>query len=285
MIVSMLSLNSISKRFGSVHAVRGLSLEVPMGCVFGFLGPNGAGKTTSISLMVGLIAPDQGSITIAGKGPPTQPEIRRHLGLATQSLALYDELSAEENLDFFGRLYGLERAKRRSRVDELLGLTGLTERRTGSIAGFSGGMKRRLNLAAALMHDPELVLLDEPTAGVDPQSRSAILDIVRTLRDRGRTIVYTTHYMDEAQRVSDLVGIVDHGTLLALGSVDHLIAAHGGQTVVSVHSARGEERITTGDPVTELAARLAQPDVLNVRVDRPDLEAVFLNLTGRRLRD
>ena len=257
----MLRLMNLQKSFGAIRAVDGLSLEVRRGEIFGLLGPNGAGKSTTISMCIGLIEPDSGSVEIEGAGSPREARARRHLGLAPQSLALYDDLTAEENLIFFARLYGV--ASPRKRAAELLELIGLSGRGGDRVKGFSGGMKRRLNLAVALVHEPELVLLDEPTAGVDPQSRASILDLVRTLAARGVTVVYTTHYMDEAQRVCDRVAIVDRGKLLALGTVEELLKQHGGEVVVVVE--RG--------------------DATGVRVERPDLEGVFLTLTGRSLRD
>lgn len=280
-----LRLTNLVKRFGQLTAVDGLSIDIPKGCLFGFLGPNGAGKTTTISLAIGLLRPDQGSVDLVGVGPPDHPAVRRHIGVAPQNLALYDTLTASENLRLFARLYGLDRHAARTRAAELLETVGLADRANDRVEHFSGGMKRRLNLAAALAHRPSLLLLDEPTAGVDPQSRSAILQIVRDLRDSGVTVVYTTHYMEEAQRLCDRVAIVDKGRLLALGTVDELIAAHGGHSVVTTLTTQGEHRVATDDPVRELTARLAHPDVLNVRIDRPDLEAVFLALTGRSLRD
>ncbi len=281
----MLTMTDIRKTFGRIVAVDGLSLEVPRGSIFGFLGPNGAGKTTTISMAVGLLRPDAGSVRLDGAHDPLEPGARRMIGVSPQAIALYDELTAEENLRFFARLFEMPRAEASRRTEEVLGLVGLRDRRGDRVKGFSGGMKRRLNLAAALMHGPKLLLLDEPTAGVDPQSRSAILDIVKSLRAGGVTIVYTTHYMDEAQKVCDQVAVIDHGKLLALGSVEELIARHGGGSVVTICTDQGEQRIATEDPVGELSRRLGSPDVRNVRIDRPDLEAVFLNLTGRSLRD
>lgn len=281
----MLTLTNLHKKYGEIVAVDGLSLEIPRGTVFGFLGPNGAGKTTTLSMAVGLLAPDSGTVTLAGVGSPTDPSIRARIGLAPQANALYDEMTADENLVFFGSLYGLSGGECKDRASSVLKLVGLTDRRRDRVKAYSGGMKRRLNLAAALMHEPELLLLDEPTAGVDPQSRNAILDIVRTLRDQGRTIVYTTHYMEEAQRLCDRVAVIDHGKLLALGTVDELISRYGGDSMVTIQRTAGEERFPSASPVAVLSEQLAQKDVLNVRIDRPDLESVFLSLTGRSLRD
>jgi len=281
----VLELTNLRKVFGSTIAVDGLSLSVREGEVFGLLGPNGAGKTTTIGMAVGLIAPDSGSVVLANRGNPADPSIRHLIGVAPQALALYDELTAEENLRFFAGLYGMSAEKRRQRVSVVLDLVGLTPRRGDRVKGYSGGMKRRLNLAAALIHNPPLLLLDEPTAGVDPQSRNSILDLVRDLASRGTTVVYTTHYMEEAQRLCDRVAIVDQGRLLAIDSVSALISAHGGHSVVTSVGPRGERRVQTSDPVHEISSILASGEIQEVRIERPDLESVFLNLTGRSLRD
>jgi ABC-2 type transport system ATP-binding protein len=281
----MLRIADVRKSYGETVAVDGLTLEARPGEVLGLLGPNGAGKTTTIHMAVGLLRPDSGTVDVGGMGSPTSPAVRRRIGVAPQSLALYDSLTAEENLRVFGRVCGVREADLPGRIDRLLAWTGLASRRGDRVSAYSGGMKRRLNLAAARIHEPDLLLLDEPTAGVDPQSRAAILDAVRELRGEGRTIVYTTHYMDEAARVCDRVAIVDHGRLLALDTVDALISAHGGRSVVVVVTAEGESRVETEDPVRELSTALAQRAPLQVRVDRPDLESVFLRLTGRSLRD
>ena len=279
----MISATDLHKRFGDVEAVAGLSLEVERGEVFGLLGPNGAGKTTTIGMMVGLVAPDRGSVRIGDAGAPGDQAARRQIGIAPQSLALYDDLSGRENLHFFASLYGGTDAA--ERVDALLERTGLADRAGDRVKGYSGGMKRRLNIAAALVHDPSIVLLDEPTAGVDPQSRNAIFDVVTELRDEARTVIYTTHYMEEAQRLCDRVGIIDHGRLLALDTVDALIAEHGGQSAVTVDTVEGTRSLTTDDPVGALQRVMDGGDVTAVRIERPNLESVFLELTGRSLRD
>ncbi len=281
----MLRLSGVRKSFGPVVAVDDLSLEIVRGEVFGLLGPNGAGKTTTIRMAVGQLRPDAGTVELDGRGSPADAEVRRQIGVAPQALALYDELSGEENLTFFGRLYGLRGGALKQRVAHLLAFVGLTERRRHRVSTYSGGMKRRLNLAVALVHEPTLVLLDEPTAGVDPQSRNAIFGLVRTLKTEGRTVVYTTHYMEEAQRLCDRVGIMDHGRLLALDAVAKLIARQGGRSTVVAERADGEQRIETADPKTELACLLQDPSVLRVHVEPADLESVFLALTGRSLRD
>jgi ABC-2 type transport system ATP-binding protein len=251
----VLRLEGVRLRYGTLVAVDGLTLEARGGEILGLLGPNGAGKTTTVGLATGVLQPDEGRVEIAGAGPPSTPLARRRLGVAPQSLAVYEALTGRENLDFFASLHGLDGAARRERVLLALEFVGLADRAKDRVSAYSGGMKRRLNLAAAIVHDPEIVLLDEPTVGVDPQSRGLIFENVLALRDRGRAILYTTHYMEEAERLCDRVAIVDHGRLLAEGTVAALVAAHGGEGVRSV------------------------------RVERARLEDVFLHLTGRHLRD
>ncbi|MFH1219020.1 MAG: ABC transporter ATP-binding protein [Candidatus Eisenbacteria bacterium] len=281
----MIDLSHLTKRFGSIAAVDDLSIAIASGEVFGLLGPNGAGKTTTVNLAVGLLRPDSGSVKLARLGPPSSAKVRAKIGVAPQALALYDNLSGEENLRFFGRMQGLSGQWLSERVTWALDFVQLSDRRRDRVKTYSGGMKRRLNLAVALIHDPPILFLDEPTVGVDPQSRNAVFQNIEAMRKEGRTIVYTTHYMEEAERLCDRVGIMDRGKLLALDSVDNLIAAHGGKTVIIAECADGETRIETDDPMSELAAIQQGKRPLRLRVERPDLEGVFLNLTGRHLRD
>ncbi|MFI4916826.1 MAG: ABC transporter ATP-binding protein [Phycisphaerales bacterium JB060] len=291
----MLQLTNVHKRFGRVTAVDGLSLDVAPGEVMGLLGPNGAGKTTTIGMSVGLLRPDRGTVTLgtgdAGDaggvggvgGNPADAHVRTLVGVAPQSIALYDAMTARENLVLFARLHGLGRRDAIARAGELLERVGLADRAHHRVGGFSGGMKRRLNLAAALVAEPRLVLLDEPTAGVDPQSRHAIFDIVAGLKDAGVTVLFSTHYMEEAARLCDRVAIVDHGRMLALGTVDELIGAHGGPSMVVVRRRDAEEvRTQTSTPLEELSRLIAQhgSSIAELRVENPDLEAVFLHLTG-----
>jgi ABC-2 type transport system ATP-binding protein len=253
----VLTFDNVRKRFGKgsamVTAVDGLSLDVRRGEVLGLLGPNGAGKSTTVNMAIGLVAPDSGTVRLDGGHSPTNPGVRRKIGVAPQALALYDLLSGEENLRFIGELYDLPGALLRERVHWALAFVGLVDRRRDRVDTYSGGMKRRLNLAAALIHDPELVLLDEPTAGVDPQSRNQIFDNILGLKQLGRTVIYTTHYMEEAERLCDRIAIIDRGRLLALGTVQELLDANG------------------------VAPRMV--------LQRGSLEEVFLNLTGKSLRD
>ncbi len=296
----MIAVQNIHKRFGDIVAVDDVSFDIPTGQVFGLLGPNGAGKTTTISMMVGLLKPDRGRISIDGGGSPSSPEVRKKIGNAPQSLAIYEELTAEENLLFFARLYGLSGKKLKDRVAWALELSSLTERKGGRTGTFSGGMQRRLNMACALVHNPAILLLDEPTVGVDPQSRNLIFDKIERLKHEGHTMVYTTHYMEEAQRLCDRVAIIDHGKILDIDSVENLISRHGGKALVNIEFARTPDpkvklpaelegtklRFETLSPIEDVAALSNQGlEFQKLHVDQPDLESVFLNLTGRRLRD
>ncbi len=296
----MISVTSIKKTFDGLTAVDDVSFEIEKGEIFGLLGPNGAGKTTTINMMVGALKPDSGRVSIDGDGDPMRTDIRMKIGTAPQALAIYEDLTAEENVVFFGRLYGIRGRKLKERVSWTLELVGLTERRRDRAATYSGGMKRRLNLACSLVHDPPILLFDEPTVGVDPQSRNLIFDKIEVLRGQGRTIVYTTHYMEEAQRLCDRVAILDHGKILDLDTVDNLIDRHGGDAVVTAlvespvdismslpGQLEGDQlRFTSSRPLEEVA-RLNSSGIKfrSLKIDRADLESVFLNLTGRRLRD
>jgi ABC-2 type transport system ATP-binding protein len=280
----VLTLENVRKSFGKLVAVDGLSLSVRKGEVLGLVGPNGAGKSTTVSLSVGLLAPDAGTVTIED-GNPADPSVRARIGVAPQALALYELLTADENLHFFGQVYGLSGAALDERVAWCLDFVGLTDRKSDRVAGYSGGMKRRLNLAAALVHDPALLLLDEPTVGVDPQSRNRIFDSIATLHERGRTVIYTTHYMEEAERLCDRIAIIDHGRLLALGTLDELLAAHGGTPTLVVTTDGEQRQVETTDPLRELNRIAATSTIDSFELQRPTLEQVFLRLTGRSLRD
>ena len=281
----MLVLSHIVKRYGERVAVDDLSLEVRPGEILGLLGPNGAGKSTTMHVATGLLRPDAGRVAIGTHGDPSSPAARRRLGLAPQNLAVYDLLSAEENLTFFGRLYDLSGATLRARVEAALVFAGLTDRRHDRVGNFSGGMKRRLNIAAAVLHEPDLVLLDEPTVGVDPQSRNAIFASIEALRAEGRTIVYSTHYMEEAVRLCDRVAIIDSGRVLALDTVPSLVRAHGGVPRLHVRVGGRDIVSDTRDPLAELNRLAAGAPIESFAVEHPTLEQVFLELTGRTLRD
>jgi len=301
----MIEVQSLCKTFQgktpqAINAVDNLSFLIHKQETFGLLGPNGAGKTTTISMITGILKPDSGSIMIGGIEDPSVADSRRTIGIAPQSLALYDNLTADENLVFFARLYGLPNKLLRERVDWALEFAGLTDRRRGRVHTFSGGMQRRLNLAAALVHDPQVILLDEPTVGVDPQSRNHIFASIEQLKAEGRTIVYTTHYMEEAQRLCDRVAIMDHGKILDVDTIEALIDRHGGRSVVKAQLQRPPDedvrlpaaldglslRFETEQPLEDIG-QLSSLGVAfhTLEVARPDLETVFLTLTGRSLRD
>jgi ABC-2 type transport system ATP-binding protein len=296
----MLQLTRLRKSFGAIVAVDDLDLTVERGETLGLLGPNGAGKSTTIKLALGIETPDSGTVDFAGLGAPSDPAVRRSLGYSPQDLAVYEELTARENLAFFGKLQGLRGAGLSSAVDRGLEIAGLHDRQSDRVAAFSGGMKRRLNIACATLHDPDLLLLDEPTVGVDPQSRNHIFAAIESLAAEGKTVIYTTHYMEEAERLCDRVAIVDSGRVLACDKVNTLLEQHGSRPVVAVELSapppRGSTlpgeidgdvlRLTTDDP-EETLADLRQRGVRwrSIHVQRADLETVFLELTGRRLRD
>jgi len=298
--VDAIIVDSLRKSYGAIKAVDGLSFRVARGESFGLLGPNGAGKTTTIGMIVGALRPDAGRVTVDGESDPTRPAIRRRIGVAPQALALYQDLTAEENLAFFGTLYGLAGPRLKERVEWALEFSGLTDRRTSRVAGYSGGMQRRLNLVCGLLHDPPVILLDEPTVGVDPQSRNAIFDSIERLKRDGRTILYTTHYMEEAERLCDRVAIIDHGAILAIDTVGALLQQHGGAPTVEIEfPARPASlddgggtwegsrwRIQTERPVEALQRAMGTAEPFShVSIERATLEDVFLHLTGRSLRD
>ncbi|MBK7144565.1 MAG: ABC transporter ATP-binding protein [Xanthomonadales bacterium] len=280
----MIRIDSVRKQFGSTIALQDLSLQVQAGEIFGLLGPNGAGKSTTMSLLTGLAAPDAGSVSVLG-GDPRDAALRTRIGLAPQSLALYAELTGRENIEFFARMFGLGGERLKRRVDAALDFVQLADRQHDRAGTFSGGMQRRLNLAAAIVHEPELILLDEPTAGVDPQSRNALFDNVLALKAAGRTIVYTTHYMEEVERLCDRVAIIDHGRVLAVDTVPALLRAHAPRPLLVIERDDGATRIETDDPLSELNRAAAAGAIRSFHVEQPRLEQVFLHLTGRSLRD
>jgi len=310
----MLQADALKKSYGKLVAVNCVSLRAGAGETIGLLGPNGAGKTTTVSMIAGLIRPDSGSVQIEGRplGGDTDPNKRR-IGLVPQELALFDELTARANLELFAALYDLDGTAAKRAIGEALELVGLTDRAQERVKNYSGGMKRRLNLAAALLHDPQILLLDEPTVGVDPQSRNAIFDNLEVLKHRGKTLLYTTHYMEEAERLCDRVIIIDHGKVVAddtlpglyrLLPVTNLLAVElvDGQDglrldellplpgVRSVKLEAGTLRVGVQDLATEtprVLQWLVERGHLyhHVASERANLETVFLTLTGRSLRD
>jgi ABC-2 type transport system ATP-binding protein len=287
----MLLVRDLKKSYGAHPAVDGVSFHAERGETVGLLGPNGAGKTTTVSIIAGLLRGDAGTVTIEGQPIESDSSpVKRRLGLVPQELALYDELTAFANLQLFAALYQLSGAPARKAIGEALATVGLSDRAQDRVASFSGGMKRRLNLAAALLHAPGLLILDEPTTGVDPQSRNAIFDNLQLLRQRGMTLLYTTHYMEEAERLCDRIVIFDHGRVVADDNLEglyrllpstnrlNLSFAHGSPTTTSLSELR--------DTVHVLQRLQEQGAVVeHLSSESPHLEDVFLHLTGRSLRD
>jgi len=310
----MLSLVNVIKRFGDRTAVDDVTFEVAKGQTLGLLGPNGAGKTTTLSIMSGLLQQDAGTVTFDGRlVRPRDGFFKLHVGLVPQDLALYEELTAWQNLELFAGLYNLAAGKFRERANDALSLVELSDRRDHKVKTFSGGMKRRLNIAAALLHDPEVLLLDEPTVGVDPQSRNAIFENLIELKRRGKTLVYTTHYMEEAEKLCDRIVIIDHGKVIANDTVHGLYRRlPPSQTVFlqidepvnsdviaklvqlpivdsAVPVAQGLQ-IESTDFSTSLGPMLgilgnAGIRVAAIRAGGANLEDVFIHLTGHALRD
>ena len=305
----MLTIENVTKRFGEIVALDGVSLSLARGEFFGLLGPNGAGKTTLMSLVAGLRAPDSGIISINGQRVGRNAMAPRHeLGFVPQAIALYEELSAEENLRLFGKLYGLAGQELRARVDHGLHAAQLFERRQDKVQTYSGGMKRRINVVASILHRPALLLCDEPTVGVDPQSRNAIFEFLQRLNADGMTIVYSTHYMEEATRLCSRIAIIDHGRLLALGTLDELLThlpfselvriARNGQTTAQMQALAEYGEITKAEDAYLFKLRdglrfsefFAAAEELGLpyryfNIRRPTLEDLFLHLTGKNLRD
>ena len=309
----VLAVRDLRKRYGELEAVKGVSFQIHEGETYGLLGPNGAGKTTTISMVCGLLTRDAGEVTLDGQAIDVgDVAAKAGIGYVPQELAIYPDLTARENLEFFGRLYDLGGAQLRARTSEVLELIGLTERARDRTATFSGGMQRRLNIGIGLLHQPRLLLLDEPTVGVDPQSRNAILESVAELGRQGMAILYTTHYMEEAERLCTRIGIIDGGEIRAEGTRKELVALIGqrdqvrlaltGDVVAAARAAghvrgvasaaaKGDEvKVLTADAGRVLprlldAVEAAGAHVRGVEIVQPNLEAVFLHLTGRALRD
>ena len=281
----MIQFIDVFKTYEDTAALKGLSFRVNRGEIFGLLGPNGAGKTTTVHILAGILPFDRGVVLIHDKNIQDKPDICKTIGIAPQALSLYENLTAEENIAFFGRLFGLKGNVLKQSVRDALDFVQLAAWADKRVKKFSGGMKRRLNLAAAIVHHPEILILDEPTVGVDPQSRNAIFDNIRRLKDEGCTIVYTTHYMEEAQQLCDHVAIIDHGRLMACGTVLELIARFGNQNVLVVETENGVKEFKTNDPLSVLENLKGKETILNFRLERSNLEQVFLNLTGHSLRD
>jgi ABC-2 type transport system ATP-binding protein len=311
MSTAILEVRDLHKRYDGLTALDGVTFQVESGEIFGLLGPNGAGKTTLLSIVSGLLEPTAGEVRLLGQPfRASDRQARRAIGIVPQELALYGELTAAENLAFFGRLYGLKGARLRRRVEEVLALVGLQDRAGDRARTFSGGMQRRLNLGLGLVHEPRLLLLDEPTTGVDPQSRNHIFEGVRRLNAAGLTIAYTSHYMEEVQALCRRIGIMDHGRLIACDTLTGLLRQLTGLVRFCVaHVPPGlrerlksfpEARLTERDDhtlelhcrdVKETLLRLIgllneqQAELTSLETEEPSLERVFLHLTGRALRD
>jgi ABC-2 type transport system ATP-binding protein len=301
---AVLELEGLGKDFGERRAVDAIDLEVRRGEIFGLLGPNGAGKTTTISMACGVVPPSRGRAVVAGVDMVADPYgAKRGIGLVPQDLALYEELTPRQNLRFFGELYGLRAGELSSRVDWALGIAQLGDRADDVVKQFSGGMKRRLNLAAGVLHKPTLLVLDEPTVGVDPQSRRHIFESIRALREKDMTILYTSHYMEEVEELCDRVAIMDAGKLVACGTLDELTRAHSsgveveveGETAVLDAAAAAAGGTRAGGTITIepkdtwapliTAIEGAGAKITRIGSRRANLETVFLALTGRGLRD
>ncbi len=313
MATPAIEVKGIVKRYGDKTAVDGITFTVEEGEIFGLLGPNGAGKSTTISILSSLLHFDAGEVRICGFDlPRDKRQIQNIIGFVPQDLAIYPSLSARDNLAFIGRMYGLSGTALRQRTHDVLDLVGLADRADDASETFSGGMKRRLNIGAGLMHRPRVLFLDEPTVGVDPQSRNFIFDHIEKLNAEGMTIIYTTHYMEEAERLCNRVAIVDNGKILAVDTVDGLIRIAGGGVIYlgippesvtavqlnlrdgkglsSTQAADGRLKIETNDVGQELLEVIAlcrdhNVPILSLELLRPNLETVFLQLTGRRLRE
>ena len=305
----------LHKSYDGVEAVKGISFVIEPGEIFSLLGPNGAGKTTTISMLSGLLVPTKGDALVDRNSVTQAPgKVKQVIGVVPQEIALYEAISARENLAFWGKMYGLGGQRLKERIVAMLDVVGLTDRADDKVETFSGGMKRRLNTAVGLLHEPKILYMDEPTVGIDPQSRRRILDTVKELKQEGLTILYTTHYMEEAEELSDRIGIIDDGKLIALGTLDELTKMVGEYDTISValeldedaegiakalqelpeiHQAYREEDylvVQARDADTLLPAVItsvnqAGATIKRLKIEEPNLESVFLHLTGRALRD
>ena len=314
-MTSILEVQNLVKNYGDFKAVKGVSFNIEEGEIFSLLGPNGAGKTTTISMLSTLYTPTSGDAIIGGHSVTKDPMgVRNIIGVVPQDLALYEDLTARENLIFWGQMYNLSGKSLNIRVDEVLEQIGLTDKAKNRVKTFSGGMKRRVNIGVGLLHKPRLLFMDEPTVGIDPQSRRAILDTVKDLNKQGMTLLYTTHYMEEAEELSNRVGIIDHGEMIALGTQKELTQQVGQAETLILHigenddaealakSLKGITGVQQAEAVDQkvsivcaeaedvLAAVVTKANergikIRSIDIREPNLEAVFLHLTGRALRD
>jgi ABC-2 type transport system ATP-binding protein len=308
-----IQVQDLRKSYGEFHAVQGMSFDVPQGEIFGLLGPNGAGKSTTISMLCGLVKPTAGDVLVMGHSILREPlQAKSALGMVPQDIALYEDLSARENLMFWGTMYNLFGKALSKRIDEVLQIISLTDRQNDMVGTFSGGMKRRVNIGAALLHKPDILIMDEPTVGIDPQSRRHILESVKELNRAGMTVLYTTHYMEEVEEIAHHIAIVDQGRMVASGTRAELVKMVGGQDRVELRVAGdaeglaqvcqrlgGVSTVQVKDDVISLmvddsnavlphvfeTAGQTSTRILSIEIQEPNLEAVFLHLTGRTLRE
>lgn len=307
----MIQVNNLSKSFDNIHAVKSINFSIHEGEIFGLLGPNGAGKSTTINMMSTILKSDEGTISINGNDlSNNQNHCKQLIGVVPQEIALYDEFSAYDNLMFWGSLYKVSTEKLRQRIANLLDLIGLTDRKNDLIKTFSGGMKRRVNIAAALLHEPKILFMDEPTVGVDPQSRNRIFEIIETLNKQGITIVYTTHYMEEVERLCDRIAIIDAGEIIAQGTQAELQKKSDVKEAVEISfnnistlqkeklqellnmniNSNSDAIIIECDINKELskiitACNACALEIEDLQLKKVNLEAIFLSLTGKQLRD
>jgi len=307
----MINVSSLKKSFDTADALKGISFNIPQGECYGLLGPNGAGKTTTISILSTLIEPDNGEVTIAGYDLKKNPlDCKKNIGVVTQELALYNEFSAYDNLIFWGGMYKIPGKELEKLIDETLNLLGLTDRKNDKVRTYSGGMKRRINIASALLHKPAILLMDEPTVGIDPQSRNLIFEVVEKLHNEGTTIIYTTHYMEEAERLCDRIGILDNGEIIAQGTMEELktLGSMKESVVVSFNNLT-DKHFNIIEKVWKDLQRFEDTihfysmniqgdlskiiimcnefglDILHIDIQKINLETIFLSLTGKKLRD
>jgi ABC-2 type transport system ATP-binding protein len=307
----MIHVSNLRKKFDNIEALKGISFNIKQGECYGMLGPNGAGKTTIISIMSNILKPNEGEVSINGYDLKKNPlEYKKNIGVVTQEIALYNELSAYDNLLFWGSLYKVPRPELIKRIDETINLLGLIDRKNDKVKTYSGGMKRRVNIASALLHRPKVLFMDEPTVGIDPQSRNLIFEVVEKLQEDGMTIIYTTHYMEEAERLCDRIGIIDDGKIIVQGTLDELKTSGSMKETVSISFANlTDERyiriakdwkdnkrcdskihfysMNIQSDLSKIILKCNEVglDILHIDIKKINLETIFLNLTGNKLRD
>ena len=307
----MINVSNLKKSFDTIDALKGISFSIPQGECYGLLGPNGAGKTTTISILSTLIMPDEGEINIAGYDLKKHPmECKKNIGVVTQEIALYNELSAYDNLLFWGGMYKIPKQELIERIEETVTMLGLTDRKNDKVKTYSGGMKRRINIASALLHRPKILFMDEPTVGIDPQSRNLIFEVIEKLHKDGMTIIYTTHYMEEAERLCDRIGIIDYGEIIAQGTLNELKTSGSmKESVVITYTNLTDERYNIlakewkdhqrfEDTIHFYSMNIQGDlskiilmcnefglDIRHIDIQKINLETIFLSLTGKQLRD